>query len=100
LLARSSSAYRNAAPPDRVNSLRTVRSSELQFGPFRAEYFNMIRIALMGICAVASVFLLTFLKALLQDSRDHAPRYTRTGTKAIVLIRRRRERESVTTRAA
>jgi hypothetical protein len=99
LLAISSSAYRNTFPPDRANHSKTTRSGELQFGPFRAEYFNMIHIALMGICAVASVFLLTFLKALLQDSRDHAPRHTRTGTK-IVLTPRRRERQSVTSRAA
>jgi hypothetical protein len=55
---------------------------------------NMIQIALTGICAVASVFLLTFLKALLQDSRPH------TRAKTIVLTHPRRKRESVTNRAA
>jgi hypothetical protein len=66
----------------------------------------MIQIAFMGICAVASVFLLTFLKALLRDSREHARRQTRTETKSIFLTAPRREhksattRETVTTRAA
>jgi len=54
----------------------------------------MVQIALTGICAVASVFLLTFLKALLQDSRRHA------RAKTIALTHPRRERESVTNRAA
>jgi hypothetical protein len=58
----------------------------------------MIQIALTGICALASVFLLTFLKALLQDSRRHARRHARAKT--IALTHPRRERESVTNRAA
>jgi hypothetical protein len=87
-------------PRDRINYLRTMRRCELQFGPLRAKYANMIQIALTGICAVASVFLLTFLKALLQDSRRHARRYTRTGRKSVILPLSRRGRDSVTTRAA
>ena len=34
----------------------------LQFGPFRAEYSIVIQIALTGVCAVSTLFLLTFLK--------------------------------------
>jgi hypothetical protein len=68
--------------------------------------FSVIQIAFMGICAVASVFLLTFLKALLRDSREHGRRHVRTETKSIFLSTPRREdksattRETVTTRAA
>jgi hypothetical protein len=60
----------------------------------------MIQIAFMGICAAASIFLLTFLKALLQDSRDHAQRHAKGETKAVAFTPRRRGREAVTTRAA
>jgi hypothetical protein len=100
LLAVSSSDHCNISPPDHANFLRTARASELQFGPLRAEYFDMIQIALTGICAIAAVFMLTFLKSLLQDSRRHAPRRTRTGRKVIVLPSHRDERESVTRRSA
>jgi len=34
----------------------------LQFGPFRVEYSIVIQIALTGVCAVSTLFLLTFLK--------------------------------------
>jgi hypothetical protein len=79
---------------------KTARGRELQFGPLRAAYFNMIQIALTGICAIAAVFMLTFLKSLLQDSRRHAPRRTRTAKTVIVLPSHRDERKSVTRRSA
>ncbi len=61
------------------------RLNQLRFGTLRALLANVAEIALTGICGVATVFLLTFLKALLQESRRlSSPRQRRKG-KLIVL---------------
>jgi hypothetical protein len=68
------------------------------FGPNRAEPCSVIQIALVAICVGAIVFLLRFLKALLEDSRRHSRGPTEIGAKLEVLAPPRgREPRSQTT---